>query len=175
MKKWSRNWLSFCTYLFINMVVHGHQQEAPSSRELYLCLKGDNKQHTLRKDSLLYIFRCTCILITCPVAGWHIPITPTPPVSRMYSSVGGPDKPALLVIRLSFEFVSDSICQAQKDWKQILRRQRCLSGSLKFVSLFIWSFSGHFTGQTFFNSEHLWSWQQGLVWGWGAGWSKSFQ
>ena len=65
----------------------------------------------MRKDSLLYIFRC--IFSTCPVAGWDIPITPTPPVSSLCRSVGL-DKPALLVIRLSFGFVSDSICQAQR-------------------------------------------------------------
>ena len=34
---------------FIIIVVHGHQQAASSSRKLYLCLKGDNKQDTLRK------------------------------------------------------------------------------------------------------------------------------
>ena len=32
---------------FIIIVVHGHQQAASSSRKLYLCLKGDNKQDTL--------------------------------------------------------------------------------------------------------------------------------
>ena len=94
----------------------------------------------MRKDSLLYIFRC--IFSTCPVAGWDIPITPTPPVSSLCRSVGL-DKPALLVIRLSFGFVSDSICQAQRLKTNTETAMLGRSSSHPYSS-------GHFPCQTFF-------------------------